>query len=199
MWVVDGLANAFRMFWEVWWALVLGFALSGIVQAWIPRERIQRALGGRGLREVASRDRPRCGVVLVLLRGDRDRQVDVRQGREPRLGDDLSVRVDEPGLRARARPLALPRLALHARRIRRRNRPDRADVARARAPRFTGQRGADPSARAGSRHRPHASGGGERGAAAAAESPLGSGVVGCRAQLPRRLGDVLEGDRWPAS
>ena len=53
MWVVDGLANAFRMFWEVWWALVLGFALSGIVQAWVPRDRIERALGGRRLREVS--------------------------------------------------------------------------------------------------------------------------------------------------
>jgi uncharacterized membrane protein YraQ (UPF0718 family)/YHS domain-containing protein len=53
MWVVDGLANAFRMLWEVWWALVLGFAFSGIVQAWVPRARIERALGGRGLREVA--------------------------------------------------------------------------------------------------------------------------------------------------
>jgi uncharacterized membrane protein YraQ (UPF0718 family)/YHS domain-containing protein len=53
MWVVDGLVNAFRMFWEVWWALVLGFAFSGIVQAWIPRDRLERALGGRGLREVA--------------------------------------------------------------------------------------------------------------------------------------------------
>src|SRR5213075_439175 len=41
------------MAWEVWWALVLGFALSGIVQAWVPRERIERALGGRGAREVA--------------------------------------------------------------------------------------------------------------------------------------------------
>jgi len=50
--VVDGLAHAFQMFWEVWWALVLGFALSGIVQAWIPRRRLERALGGRGLREV---------------------------------------------------------------------------------------------------------------------------------------------------
>ena len=33
MWLWDGLANAFRMVWEVWWALVLGFALSGIVPA----------------------------------------------------------------------------------------------------------------------------------------------------------------------
>jgi uncharacterized protein len=52
MWVVDGLLNAFRMFWEVWWALVLGFALSGIVQAWVPRARLEHALGGRGLRQV---------------------------------------------------------------------------------------------------------------------------------------------------
>jgi uncharacterized membrane protein YraQ (UPF0718 family)/YHS domain-containing protein len=54
MWIVDGLTNAFRMFWEVWWALVLGFVLSGIVQAWVPRERLERALGGRRLREVAT-------------------------------------------------------------------------------------------------------------------------------------------------
>src|SRR5436190_14101317 len=49
----DGLWNAFQMAWEVGWALVLGFALSGIVQAWIPRSRMQRALGGRDLRTVA--------------------------------------------------------------------------------------------------------------------------------------------------
>ena len=49
----DGLWNAFRMFWEVWWALVLGFALSGIVQAWVPRSRMERALGGRNARTAA--------------------------------------------------------------------------------------------------------------------------------------------------
>jgi uncharacterized membrane protein YraQ (UPF0718 family)/YHS domain-containing protein len=53
MWLWDGLANALRMAWEVWWALVLGFALSGIVQAWVPRERLRSALGGRGAREAA--------------------------------------------------------------------------------------------------------------------------------------------------
>ncbi len=36
------------MAWEVWWALVLGFAISAIVQAWVPRERIERALSGDG-------------------------------------------------------------------------------------------------------------------------------------------------------
>ena len=40
----QGFWNAFQMAWEVWWALVLGFLLSGIVQAWVPRARMQEAL-----------------------------------------------------------------------------------------------------------------------------------------------------------
>src|SRR6185295_10010807 len=44
----DGLWNALLMAWEVWWALVLGFLISAIVQAWIPRERVQAALAGEG-------------------------------------------------------------------------------------------------------------------------------------------------------
>jgi uncharacterized protein len=47
-----GLRDAFLMAWEVWWALVLGFAISAIVQAWAPRDRIERALGGSGARPV---------------------------------------------------------------------------------------------------------------------------------------------------
>jgi uncharacterized membrane protein YraQ (UPF0718 family)/YHS domain-containing protein len=52
-WIGDGLWNAFRMAWEVGWALILGFTLSGIVQAWIPRSRMQSALGARDLRTVS--------------------------------------------------------------------------------------------------------------------------------------------------
>ncbi|MFY9579457.1 MAG: permease [Gaiellaceae bacterium] len=48
----DGLWNAVQMAWEVGWALVLGFSLSGIVQAWVPRSRMEHALGGRGVREL---------------------------------------------------------------------------------------------------------------------------------------------------
>src|SRR5436305_6887273 len=47
-----GLKDSFLMAWEVWWALVLGFAISGIVQAWVPRERIERALSGSGPKPV---------------------------------------------------------------------------------------------------------------------------------------------------
>jgi uncharacterized protein len=49
----DGLWMAFQMAWEVWWALVLGFALSAVVQAVVPRSRMQAALGGSGLRPMA--------------------------------------------------------------------------------------------------------------------------------------------------
>jgi uncharacterized membrane protein YraQ (UPF0718 family)/YHS domain-containing protein len=44
----DGLSNAFLMAWEVWWALVLGFFISAVVQAWVPRQRIESALAGEG-------------------------------------------------------------------------------------------------------------------------------------------------------
>jgi uncharacterized membrane protein YraQ (UPF0718 family) len=49
----QGLWNAFQMAWEVWWALVLGFLLSGIVQAWVPRSTLEQTLGGRGAQEAA--------------------------------------------------------------------------------------------------------------------------------------------------
>jgi hypothetical protein len=49
----NGFKDAFLMAWEVWWALVLGFAISAVVQAWVPRERITNALGGSGGRPVA--------------------------------------------------------------------------------------------------------------------------------------------------
>src|SRR5438093_8358191 len=49
----EGLKQSFLMFYEVWWALVLGFAISAIVQAWVPRERIQSALAGSGFAPIA--------------------------------------------------------------------------------------------------------------------------------------------------
>ena len=51
--VGDGFKDALLMAWEVWWALVLGFAFSAIVQAWVPRARVQRALSGSGPAPVA--------------------------------------------------------------------------------------------------------------------------------------------------
>ena len=50
--IANGFKDAFLMAWAVWWALVLGFAISAIVQAWVPRERIEQALGGSGVRSI---------------------------------------------------------------------------------------------------------------------------------------------------
>jgi uncharacterized protein len=47
-----GLRDSFLMAWEVWWALVLGFAISAIVQAWVPRERIQGLMSGSDARSI---------------------------------------------------------------------------------------------------------------------------------------------------
>src|SRR5436305_13543203 len=47
-----GLRDSFLMAWEVWWALVLGFTISAIVQAWVPRDRIQGLMSGSGPRPI---------------------------------------------------------------------------------------------------------------------------------------------------
>ena len=44
------LKDALLMAWEVWWALVLGFAISAIVQAWVPRAAHRGGAGGRRAR-----------------------------------------------------------------------------------------------------------------------------------------------------
>src|SRR5256885_8878347 len=41
------------MFWETLWALVLGFGLSGVVQAFVSKEEMQRMLGDHRPRTVA--------------------------------------------------------------------------------------------------------------------------------------------------
>ncbi|MDY6789464.1 MAG: permease [Candidatus Nanohaloarchaea archaeon] len=40
------------MAWETWWALVLGFAIAGAVEAWIPISSISEHLGGSGPKEM---------------------------------------------------------------------------------------------------------------------------------------------------
>ncbi len=49
----EALMLALGMAWHVAWSLVLGFALSGAVQALVSKERMQRALGRDGIREIA--------------------------------------------------------------------------------------------------------------------------------------------------
>jgi uncharacterized membrane protein YraQ (UPF0718 family)/YHS domain-containing protein len=54
----DSLREAFFMLWETLWALVLGFSLSGAVQAFVSRDQMQRAMGDH---------RPRTIVRTSLL------------------------------------------------------------------------------------------------------------------------------------
>ena len=43
--ILHSLREAFFMFWETLWALVLGFGLSGAVQAFVSKEEMQRVMG----------------------------------------------------------------------------------------------------------------------------------------------------------
>jgi len=45
VWIGRSLREGFFMFWDTLWPLVLGFALSGAVQAFVPREQLERAMG----------------------------------------------------------------------------------------------------------------------------------------------------------
>ncbi len=45
-----GTRDSLLMAWQVAWALVFGFAISAIVQAWVPHDRVQARLSGSGAR-----------------------------------------------------------------------------------------------------------------------------------------------------
>src|SRR2546426_12120567 len=49
----DSLREAFFMFWETLWALILGFTLSGAVQAFVSKDEMQRVLGDHRPKAVA--------------------------------------------------------------------------------------------------------------------------------------------------
>jgi uncharacterized membrane protein YraQ (UPF0718 family)/YHS domain-containing protein len=47
------LAEAFYMFWQTLWPLILGFTLSGAVQAFVSRDQMERVMGDHGPKSVA--------------------------------------------------------------------------------------------------------------------------------------------------
>jgi uncharacterized membrane protein YraQ (UPF0718 family)/YHS domain-containing protein len=56
VWLVDigrSLREAFFMFWATLWPLILGFGLSGAVQAFVSRQAMQRKLGDHGPAAIA--------------------------------------------------------------------------------------------------------------------------------------------------
>ncbi|WP_376796974.1 permease [Thermogemmatispora sp.] len=52
MFLVQALSSAFNMFWEILWPLVLGFALSALVQAVVSRRALAQLLGGESPRHL---------------------------------------------------------------------------------------------------------------------------------------------------
>ena len=51
--VGQALLAAGAMAWQVGWSLVLGFVLSGIIQAVVSKDRMREQLGRSGIREIA--------------------------------------------------------------------------------------------------------------------------------------------------
>src|SRR5438132_5572806 len=51
--MVQALSFAFGMFWEILWALILGFALSGAVQALVSKQEMRRLLPDDSPRSLA--------------------------------------------------------------------------------------------------------------------------------------------------
>jgi uncharacterized membrane protein YraQ (UPF0718 family)/YHS domain-containing protein len=48
-----GIRDSLLMGWQVWWALAFGFFVSAVVQAWVPRARIESSLSGNGIGPIA--------------------------------------------------------------------------------------------------------------------------------------------------
>ena len=133
------------MAYEVWWALVLGFAVSAIVQAWVPRAAIERRLAAKA-RVAGLGHRPRCRLLVVFICRDRDRQVALSEGRVGACRAGVPVRLHEPRVGTWAGALGADRLALRTGRVPRRDRPDRDHVAAHPPVRFRARRGRSAAA-----------------------------------------------------
>lgn len=51
-WLWTGFYHAFAMFWETFWALVLGFGISAALQVFVSKDRMTRLLGRSGPKEI---------------------------------------------------------------------------------------------------------------------------------------------------
>jgi uncharacterized membrane protein YraQ (UPF0718 family) len=51
--ILDVRYHASGMAWQIAWALVLGFGISGAVQAFVSRERVAELMGGSGVRSLS--------------------------------------------------------------------------------------------------------------------------------------------------
>ena len=127
----DALKTALDMFWEVLWPLILGFGLSGIVQAVVSHKAMARLPRRRFAPQPDLRQPLRHRLQFLLLRRGRPRPLALPQGRQLHGGDGLRARLDQPGHRTGHHPGRAPGLALRGRGVRRRHHhghPDRPDL-----------------------------------------------------------------------
>ena len=153
---LNGLKDAALMAYQVWWALVLGFAISAIVQAWIPRHRIEAALSGSGPGPVAKATglgaaSSSCSYAAIAIA-----QSLFEKGASAVNLPRLPVRLDKSRVGARPGPLGADRMAVHARRVRRRDHPHRADGGEPEAVRLAPAGGGGAAPCAGGRSRARA-------------------------------------------
>ena len=125
----DALRFAFGMTWEILWALILGFALSGAVQAVVSKQQMRRLLPDDSPRTLAVAAGLGAASSSCSYAVGRARPVAVSQGRRLHRRDGVPVRLHQPRRRARDHPRGPDRLAVHRRRVRRRPDHDRADGA----------------------------------------------------------------------
>src|SRR3984893_3822564 len=89
--LLTALSMAFSMGWEILWALILGFALSGVVQAVVTKGEMSRLLPDASLRSIVIATAlgriVSCGVGAINL----------SEGGRFHRGDGLPVRLDQSG------------------------------------------------------------------------------------------------------
>ena len=150
----QGFEQAFLMAYEVWWALVLGFVISAIVQAWVPRERVEASLSGSGARPLAlatglGAASSSCSYAAIAIakslfqKGASAATALAFQFASTNLVWELGLVL-----------WVLIELAVHPRRVRRRDRDDRADGGAAALLRLAKAGGAGAPPRPGGRQRP---------------------------------------------
>ncbi len=110
--------EAFFMFWETLWPIVLGFGLSGAIQAFLSGRAIERQFGDAS----ALRHCPRCGlrngIVIVLVRRHRHGQIPFCKGCRFHCGFGVHVCLHQSGSRAWSGPDCAHWVAVRVERIR---------------------------------------------------------------------------------
>ena len=123
--LLDAISLAFGMFWEILWALVLGFALSAAVQAVVSKAEMTRLLPDDSPRSLGIA----CGLGAASSScsyAGCPRQIDLPQGGRLQCGYGLRVRLDQPRHRAWDHHGDPVGLGIHVRGVRGRAHHDRA-------------------------------------------------------------------------